>query len=138
MQLIGVPGTLFMNRLAKKYGIQTSLYVGLCMFALVITLSPLVKSLAAFAFLATFIGVAQGGVQALSRSHFAGLISEDQQGVGFSFINVFGKLSAILGPIIVGTTAYILGDNTYSFFMLLPLLILGIWILRLSFKAASS
>lgn len=134
VQLIGVPGTLLMNKIADLFSVKTALYTGLTMFALVIACSPLVKSLWAFAALATFIGVSQGGVQALSRSHFAQITPEDQQGIGFSFINVFGKLSAIMGPMIVGLSAYLLEDNTYSFFTLLPLLLLGMWILHLSFK----
>jgi UMF1 family MFS transporter len=134
VQLIGVPGTLLMNKIADLFSVKTALNVGLAMFAIVIACSPLVKSLGAFAALATFIGISQGGIQALSRSHFANITHEDQQGIGFSFINVFGKLSAILGPLIVGATAYLLGDNTYSFFTLLPLLILGVWFLNLSFK----
>jgi len=134
VQLIGVPGTLLMNRVAERFSVKTALIAGLSMFALVIACSPFVKSLEAFAALATFIGLSQGGIQALSRSHFANITPEEQQGVGFSFINVFGKLSAVLGPILVGLTAYVLKDNTFSFFTLLPLLILGMWILHLSFK----
>ena len=134
VQLVGVPGTLLMNKIADLFSVKTALNVGLAMFALVIACSPLVKSLWAFAVLATFIGISQGGIQALSRSHFANITPEDQQGIGFSFLNVFGKLSAILGPLIVGVSAYLMADNTYSFFTLLPLLILGIWFLHLSFK----
>jgi len=134
VQLVGVPGTLLMNKIADVFSVKTALNVGLLMFALVIACSPLVKSLTAFAVLATFIGISQGGIQALSRSHFANITPEDQQGIGFSFINVFGKLSAIMGPLIVGVSAYMLGDNTYSFFTLLPLLVLGMWFLQLSFK----
>ena len=121
-----------MNKIADMFSVKTALNVGLAMFALVIACSPLVKSLWTFAALATFIGISQGGIQALSRSHFANITAEEQQGIGFSFINVFGKLSAILGPLIVGASAYLLGDNTYSFFTLLPLLILGVWFLNLS------
>jgi len=134
VQIVGVPGTLIMNKVSERFSIKTALNVGLLMFAIVIACSPLVKSLGAFAALATLIGLSQGGIQALSRSHFANITPEDQQGVGFSFINVFGKLSAILGPLIVGMSAYLLSDNTYSFFTLLPLLLLGMWFLHLSFE----
>lgn len=134
VQIVGVPGTLFMNWLAKKKNVKTALYFGLFMFALVIGLSPIITSVWIFAALASLIGLSQGGIQALSRSHFASLIPDDQQGLGFSFINVFGKLSAILGPLIVGLSAYILESNTFSFFTLLPLLALGAWFLHLSFR----
>lgn len=134
VQLIGVPGTLFMNWVAKRFKTQSAIYLGIFCYAIVVTASPFVTSIYSFTFLATFIGIAQGGLQALSRSHFATLIDKSKQGISFGFLNVFGKLSAILGPLAVGVAAKLLGGNTYSVLVLLPFLIFSIVFVFLSFR----
>ncbi|MGH1468678.1 MAG: MFS transporter [Bdellovibrionales bacterium] len=134
VQIIGVPGTLFMNWVAKKYKTQSAIYLGIFCYAVVVTASPFVKTVYSFTFLATFIGIAQGGLQALSRSHFATLIDKSKQGISFGFLNVFGKLSAILGPLVVGVAAKVLKGNTYSVLALLPFLLFSTLFTYLSFK----
>lgn len=134
VQFVGVPGTLFINFIAKRFGIDKALYLGLFFFGLVIAFSPFATNIYTFAGLALLIGLSQGGIQALSRSHFAHLIPHHQQGIGFGFLNVFGKLSAILGPVIVGLSAHFLGGNTYSVLTLLPMMIFGALFLKISFR----
>lgn len=134
VQIVGVPGTLFMNWVSKKFSLEKALYLGILCYSTVVIISPFAKSILSFTALATLIGLAQGGLQALSRSHFASLMSKDQQGLGFGFLNVFGKLSAILGPLVVGISAKLMGENTYSILTLLPFLICGALFIRISFK----
>ncbi len=137
VQIVGVPGTLFMNWVAKKYTTQAALYLGLLCYSIVVGFSPFITNIYSFTFLASFIGLSQGGLQALSRSHFATLINASQQGLSFGFLNVFGKLSAILGPLAVGVSAKLLGGNTYSVLILFPFLLAAVVFLHLSFKNSS-
>ena len=134
VQIIAVPGTYLMLLVAQKFGTKSSLYFGLFCYGLVIVLSPLTHNPTMFFVLATFIGLAQGGIQSLSRSYFSSLIKKDKQGLGFGFLNVFGKLSAVLGPTIMGLTAHILKNHSLSVLSLFPFLILGSVMLHLSFK----
>ncbi len=133
VQIIGAPGTLLMNWMSKKFNLQTALYFGIFCYTIVICASPFVKNIFSFSLLAGLIGLGQGGLQALSRSHFASLIESSDQGIGFGFFNVFGKLSAVLGPLVVGLSTKLLGGNTYSILMLLPFLVLSALFLKLSF-----
>ncbi len=135
VQIIGVPGTLFMSWFSKKYTTQGALYLGIFCYAIVVGFSPFITNIYSFTFLASFIGLSQGGLQALSRSHFATLINTSQQGLSFGFLNVFGKLSAILGPLAVGISAKLLGGNTYSVLVLFPLLLAATIFLHFSFKS---
>jgi UMF1 family MFS transporter len=57
---------------------------------------------------AAIVGMAQGGVQSLSRSYFAKIIPKDESAEYFGFFNMIGKFSAVLGPILVGGIAYFL------------------------------
>jgi UMF1 family MFS transporter len=56
--------------------------------------------------IAAFVGVAQGGVQALSRSYFAKIVPVDEAAEYFGFLNCVGKFSAIIGPVLVGMVAF--------------------------------
>ena len=56
-----------------------------------------------FYLLAVIIGFVQGGIQALSRSLFAGIIPQDKSAEYFGFYNMLGKFAVILGPILIGT-----------------------------------
>lgn len=133
VQFIAAPGTYLMLWISKKFSTQTALFFGLICYGTVLCLSPLTESILMFLVLATFIGLAQGGLQSLSRSYFSSLINEKNQGLGFGFLNVFGKLSAILGPILVGLSAYAF-THKYSVLSLIPFLVGGAYFLHLSFK----
>lgn len=136
VQFIAAPGTYFMLWISNKYSTQTALFFGIFCYGTVLSLSPFTETIFMFLVLATFIGLAQGGLQSLSRSCFSSLVNEKNQGLGFGFLNVFGKLSAILGPIIVGLSAYAF-THKYSVLSLLPFLAGGAYFLYLSFKENS-
>ena len=48
--------------------------------------------------LAAFIGLVQGGIQALSRSYYSRLIPKNQAAEYYGFYNMLGKFAAIIGP----------------------------------------
>ncbi len=134
VQVVGAPGAYLMLMIARKFKTSTSLYFGLLCYAVVLLLSPFTKGPLMFFTLATFIGLAQGGIQSLSRSYFSSLLPQNKQGMGFGFLNVFGKLSAVLGPLVMGLCTYFFKSPTYSVLSLFPFLFLGALLLYLSFK----
>lgn len=134
VQFIGAPGTLVIQKLSDKTNTFFALIFGLCCYGVVLAFSPFVTSVSTFLVLASLIGLSQGGVQSLSRAYFAGVAPQDMQGMSFGIINLVGKASAILGPIIVGYTALLMGSNTYSVIALLPVLFIGCLLLVKSSK----
>jgi UMF1 family MFS transporter len=52
--------------------------------------------------MAILIGGVQGGVQALSRSYYSGLIPADRPAEFFGFYNMLGKFASIVGPALMG------------------------------------
>ena len=49
----------------------------------------------------------QGGIQAISRSCYSSLIPHEKAARFFGFYNMAGKCSAILGPALMGISAYV-------------------------------
>jgi UMF1 family MFS transporter len=60
-----------------------------------------------FYVLAIAIGLAQGGIQALSRSYYSRLIPKDKAAEFYGFYNMLGKFAAILGPVLMGVVGLI-------------------------------
>ena len=78
--------------------------------------------------MAFLIGSAQGGIQALSRSYFGKIIPKAFAGEFFGFYNIFGKFSAVLGPLLFGSVAAITGQVQLGAASLLIFFVLGGWI----------
>jgi UMF1 family MFS transporter len=60
--------------------------------------------------LGVLIAFVQGGVQALSRSMFNGMVPPGQNGAWFGIYNLMGRFAAILGPLLFGTVSR-MADN---------------------------
>jgi UMF1 family MFS transporter len=78
-----------------------------------------------FYFLAFAIGLAQGGIQALSRSMYARMIPADRTAEFFGFYNMMGKFAAILGPFLMGWMAAMTGNPRAGIMSLLVLFVAG-------------
>jgi len=74
---------------------------------------------------AGLIGLVQGGVQALSRSFYAGLIPPERAGEFFGFYNLLGKFAALIGPPLFGLFGVWFGDVRYSMLALILLFVAG-------------
>jgi UMF1 family MFS transporter len=116
IQFIGFPSALFFGRLGTRWGCRNSILVGIGIYLVVILWGTQMKNRFEFYGLAVLIGIAQGGVQALSRSFYARLIPKNQTAEYFGFYNTLGKFAAIIGPLLMGMTAliargWLLGDN---------------------------
>ena len=111
VQLIAIPATLAFGRLAGKFGAKSMIMTGLAAYLVVTTGAPLMTRPEHFYLLAGIIGLAQGGIQSMSRSMFARLIPPDEAGKYFGFYNMVGKFAAVIGPFLMGTMAIVLGER---------------------------
>jgi UMF1 family MFS transporter len=80
---------------------------------------------AEFYYLAVLIGLAQGGVQALSRSLYARMIPAGRSAEFFGFYNMLGKFAAIIGPVLMGWIGVLSGNPRTGILSLLVLFTAG-------------
>ena len=125
VQIVGFPCAIAFGRLADRFGAKAMLMVGIIIYALVALFAVFMTSAAHFWVLAVMVGLAQGGVQALSRSLYARLIPPDQAAEFFGFYNVFGKFAAILGPLVVGALTQVTGSFRYGVPSLVVFFVVG-------------
>ena len=98
-QLVAFPFAIIFGRLASKYSTGRLItaciiaYIGITVFAV------FMKSQWQFWVLAIFVGMFQGGIQALSRSYFAKIIPAERSGEYFGLMDICGKGASFLGTL---------------------------------------
>jgi UMF1 family MFS transporter len=105
VQFVAFPSSLLFGSWAGKFGGRRVIITGIIIYLIVITFGVLfLEKPAHFIFFACLTGLAQGGIQALSRSYFGKLIPPEDAAEYFGFYNVVGRM-AIIGPAMVGILA---------------------------------
>lgn len=122
VQLFGVPCAVIFGLLGKIFGARPvlfaalSIYIGVAFYGAAIPTEPLALggfSVSPMFVLAALIGMVQGGVQALSRSFFATLVSAGNEVSFFGFYCMIGRCSTVLGPALIAVVAAVFpaGDD---------------------------
>ncbi|MEN8107878.1 MAG: MFS transporter [Pseudomonadota bacterium] len=128
-QFTAFPAALAFGYLGKRYGAKTGIFLALGIYIVVTVHGALMEEVWEFYFLAFAIGLAQGGIQALSRSMYARMIPPDRTAEYFGFYNMMGKFAAIIGPLLMGGMAALTGNPRAGILSLLVLFLVGALIL---------
>jgi MFS transporter, UMF1 family len=102
VQFVGFPAALVFGKLGQKWGARKAIYLGIAIYMGITVGGTLMTRKLDFFILATMIGLAQGGLQALSRSYYSRLIPKDKAAEFYGFYNMLGKFAAIIGPALMG------------------------------------
>lgn len=129
VQFVGFPAAYLTGFIAGKVGAKKVITACLLIYVGVVLGASVMTKPEHFYLMAVFIGLAQGGVQALSRSMFAYLIPAEKSGEYFGFFNLLGKFASVLGPLLMAATARIFGHPQKTILSLLLLFALGIYFL---------
>jgi len=124
-QFTGFPAALVFGWLGGRYGPKAGIFAGLLIYVIVTVWASVMNSATEFYFLAFAIGLAQGGIQALSRSMYARMIPEGRSAEFFGFYNMLGKFAAILGPVMMGWVGVLSGSPRIGILSLLVLFMAG-------------
>ena len=124
-QFTGFPAAIAFGWFGGRYGPKAGIFIGLAVYILVTVWASVMDSVSEFYYLAFLIGLAQGGIQALSRSLYARMIPADRSAEFFGFYNMLGKFAAILGPVMIGWVGVISGNPRTGILSLLVLFVVG-------------
>ncbi len=128
-QFVGFPSALVFGWLGSLYGPKAGITTGLVIYMIVTVWASLMSTTIEFYILAIMIGLAQGGVQALSRSLYARMIPVNRTAEFFGFYNMLGKFAAIIGPAMMGLIGLLTESSRVGLLSLLVLFILGVLVL---------
>lgn len=125
VQYIGFPFALLFSQMAKWWGCKKPILICLSLYTVTVIIASQMSTPFHFYMLAVFVGMVQGGVQALSRSLFSQMIPAETSAEYFGLYNLVGKFASILGPAIVGWGAYLFRDSRMGILSLIILFIAG-------------
>ncbi len=128
-QFVGFPAAILYGRLGERIGARRGILLGILVYAGVTLWAAGMQAVWEFYALAVVIGLVQGGIQALSRSLYAGLIPPGRTAEFFGFYNVLGKFAAVIGPVMVGWVGALSGSPRVGILSLLVLFAAGAWLL---------
>ena len=106
-QFVGFPATLVFGRIGDRWGAKRGILLGLAGYLAIVGGSFFLSSGRGFMILAVSVGLVQGGVQSLSRSLFARLVPAGLETTCFGAYNMLGRFAAVLGPFLMGATAFL-------------------------------
>ena len=137
-QIVAFPFAILFGRLAQKYKAEKLImvciaaYFGIALFAVFLT------NQVQFFILAIFVGMFQGGIQALSRSYFSKIIPASQSGEFFGLMDICGKGAAFMGTAVVSAVSQITGSMNAGVGMISVLFVIGFLIFRCAVKVEDS
>jgi UMF1 family MFS transporter len=115
VQFVAFPSALVFGFLARRFGAFLMIVVGIFIYILVSGVGALMlRTQSDFIILAGITGMAQGGIQALSRSYYAKLIPPSESADYFGFYNVVSRFAVIIGPAVVGMVALLTRKAGFS------------------------
>lgn len=131
-QIVAFPCAILFGRLARRFRTEHLItvcvvaYVGIALFACVL------RTQTQFWILAIFVGMFQGGIQALSRSYYAKIIPPEQSGEYFGLLDICGKGASFIGTAIVSVVSQLTGDINKGVAMIVVLFVVGVVLFRIA------
>lgn len=125
INFIAFPFTILYGMGAKRFGTKPMILLAIGVYTFICIYALFMSSVLDFWILGILVGTSQGGIQALSRSYFAQMIPKEHANEFFGFYNIFGKFSAILGPLLFAFITSLTGNSQYGITSLIILFIIG-------------
>lgn len=133
-QLVAFPATIFFARASSKKGPEKLLNICIVAYAVIVVIAMAMVELWQFWVLAFMVGLFQGAIQSLSRSHFSKIIPQDKAGSYFGIYDIFGKGAAVFGTMAISILSQVTGNQQGSLAILIVFFILGLIFFNWSLK----
>lgn len=133
-QIVAFPSSLFIGRLSHR--VDTGKLISVCVMAYcgIAIFAMIMSTQLHFWILAIVVGMFQGGVQALSRSHFAKIIPAEKSGEYFGLLDICGKGASMLGTFTVSLISQLSGSTSLGVGAIALFFLVGLALFRSSLK----
>jgi UMF1 family MFS transporter len=133
-QLVAFPFAIIFGRLAQRYTTDKLIMVCIAAYCGIAVFAMALSTQAQFFMLAVFVGMFQGGIQALSRSYYNKIIPPNQTGEYFGLMDICGKGASFMGTAVVSVVSQLTGDVSKGVGMIAVFFIIGIFLFRRAVK----
>ena len=131
-QIVAFPSALVFGRLSQKQESGKLIPVCIAAYTVIAIFAFFLDSQWKFWVLAVCVGMFQGGIQALSRSHFAKIIPPEKSGEYFGLYDICGKGASFIGTMLVSVASQLTGSANVGVGSLVILFIAGFFLFRKS------
>lgn len=133
-QVVAWPCAIIFGKLAGKYSPRKLILTSIAGYTAITIYGAFMNSIVQFFIMAFFVGLFQGGIQALSRSYFAKIIPKEKSNEFFGVFDICGKGAAVLGPALMALTTALTGNIRLGVTSLILFFLIGGIILLLTPK----
>ena len=137
-QVVAFPFAMLFGKLSKKFKVKDLISICILAYLLVALFAIQLDKAIEFWVLATFVGVFQGAIQALSRSYYAKIIPKEKSSEYFGVYDVFGKGASFVGTMIMGFSTQIFGNSKAGVVGIAIMFVLGFILFRVQGKSVRS
>lgn len=127
-QIVAFPSALIFGRLSSRYSSKVLIPVCIIAYTLIAIFAFQLDSQVKFWILAVCVGMFQGGIQALSRSHFAKIIPPEKAGEYFGLFDICGKGASFIGTMLVSVASQLTGSINLGVGSLVILFAVGLFL----------
>jgi UMF1 family MFS transporter len=129
-QFVAFPCSILFGKLSGKVASDKLITACIVAYFGIVVFATFMDRQLHFWILAVFVGMFQGGVQALSRSWFAKIVPAEKSGEYFGLMDICGKGAAFFGTAIVSVVSQLTGDISKGVGMIAVLFIIGLILFR--------
>ena len=124
-QIVAFPASLTFAVLSKK--VDSAKLIKICILAyfFIAVFAVQLDKQWEFWLLAVAVGCFQGGIQALSRSYYAKIITENSSGEYFGLFDICGKGASFLGTFLIGFVTQLTGHQNLGVAVISVMFLIG-------------
>lgn len=137
-QVVAFPFTIAFGRMSARFDTSRLIMVCIVAYMLITVVAFFMTSITQFFALAVIVGMFQGGIQALSRSHFSRIIPPERAGEFFGLMDIFGKGASFTGTLVVSAVSQLTGQTSFGILSLVALFAIGLALLVVSSRTPSN
>lgn len=124
-QFVAFPCSIIFGKLTKRFETRNLISVCIAAYFVVAVFALQLDTAWKFWLLATFVGVFQGAIQALSRSYFARMIPKEKSSEYFGIFDIFGKGASFVGTMLMGMCTQAFGNSKAGVAMIAAMFVVG-------------
>ncbi len=126
-QFVAFPSAIAYGRLAGRFGTLRMIIVAVLAYVCIVLFAAFfLRSAVEFWILAIAVGLFQGGIQALSRSHFGKMIPKENSNEYYGFFDIFGRYASVMGTLLVSIVTSLTNNASFGVLSIGILLVIGL------------
>ena len=124
-QVVAFPCAILFGKLTQKFETKRLIMVCIAAYFAVAVYAIQLDTAWKFWMMATFVGVFQGAIQALSRSYYAKIVPKEKSTEYFGIFDIFGKGASFMGTMLMGITTQIFHTSKAGVIAIAAMFVIG-------------